>query len=99
MITQESNRFVITDDGHRAGHTDYRDHNGERLFFHTEIGPEFGGRGLAGRLVEGALEQTDLPVVAICPFVRGWLEKNDHTHTWRTPTPADITWLQKELSR
>ncbi|SMG06497.1 hypothetical protein SAMN06295981_0158 [Corynebacterium pollutisoli] len=29
MITQETNRFVITDDGHRAGHTDYRDHNGE----------------------------------------------------------------------
>lgn len=90
MITQETNRFVITD---------YRDHNGERLFFHTEIGPEFGGRGLASRLVEGALEQTDLPVVAICPFVRGWLEKNDHTYTWRTPTPADITRLQKELSR
>lgn len=97
MITQGDNQFIIEADGQRAGHTDYRDHNGERLFCHTEIGEEFGGRGLAGKLVSGALDATDMPVVAICPFVRGWLEKNDHNHTWRKPTPADLTWLQKEL--
>ncbi|MDO5670672.1 MAG: GNAT family N-acetyltransferase [Corynebacterium sp.] len=93
MIVQDNNQFVV-----RAGHTDYRDHNGERLFFHTEIAPEFSGQGLAGKLVETALAQTDLPIVAICPFVRGWLEKNDHTYTWRKPTTADLTWLQEELA-
>ena len=35
MISQETNRFVITDDGHRAGHTDYRDHNGALLSYRT----------------------------------------------------------------
>ncbi|AJE33852.1 putative acetyltransferase [Corynebacterium humireducens NBRC 106098 = DSM 45392] len=97
MVTHGHNQFIIHADGQRVGHTDYRDHDGERLFYHTEVTPEFGGRGLAGQLISDALAQTDLPIVAICPFVRGWLEKNDHDHTWRKPTPADITWLQKEL--
>lgn len=97
MVTHGDNQFIIHHDGQRAGHVDYRDRNGERLFYHTEVAPEFGGRGLAGKLVSRALSETDLPIVAICPFVRGWLEKNEHDHTWRKPTPADLTWLKEEL--
>ncbi|GAB3709546.1 GNAT family N-acetyltransferase [Corynebacterium nasicanis] len=99
MITHDerSHQFIISVDDTPAGSTHYRDRDGERLFFHTEVAPEFGGRGLGGELVSGALEATDLPVVAICPYVRSWLEKNEHDYTWRLPTPADIMWLQKEL--
>lgn len=100
MITHDdtAHQFIITVDDQRAGHADYRDHEGERLFYHTEIAEEFGGRGLANDLVSQALDDTRMPIVAICPFVRGWLEKNEHDHTWRKPTPADIMWLQKELA-
>lgn len=93
-----AHKFVITVDGTHAGESHYRDRDGERMFFHTEIGKEFGGMGLAGTLTEAALDETDGAIVAICPYVRGWLEKNEHDHTWRLPKPADIVWLQKELS-
>ena len=97
MITDDHNRFTISVDGEPAGFTAYLDRDGERYFHHTEIGPEFGGRGLAGQLVAGALAETTVPIVSVCPFVRGWLEKNEHDHTWRLPTPADITWLKENL--
>ncbi|MCS5480217.1 N-acetyltransferase [Corynebacterium sp. YIM 101645] len=101
MITRLPDRFEITVDNHTAGHTAYLDRGGERIFHHTEIGGEFGGRGLAGQVVEAALKQTaeaGKTVVAVCPYVRKWLEKNNPEDiTWRKPTPEELTWLKKEL--
>ncbi|MCP3016987.1 N-acetyltransferase [Nocardiopsis dassonvillei] len=45
---------VGLEDGTPAGRADFVDPPqapGERVFFHTEVAPEFGGRGLAGLLV------------------------------------------------
>lgn len=102
MITREADRFHIDVDGTTVGHTDYLDRGEERIFHHTEISEEFGGRGLAGKLVESALRGTaeeKMTVVAVCPYVRNWLQKNDPADIrWRKPTPEDLTWLKKELS-
>lgn len=46
---------------------------------HTFVPEEDRGRGIAGRLVEHALEyatQERLRVIPTCPFVRAWIEKN-----------------------
>lgn len=102
MITREAERFRIDVDGAAVGHTEYVDRSGERIFHHTEINEEFGGRGLAGKLVESALRQTaeaKKTVVAVCPYVRKWLQKNDPADiSWRKPTPEDLAWLKKEIS-
>ena len=44
---------------------------GERIFFHTEVDEEFGGRGLAGLLVQEALADSirrNLTLVPVCPL-------------------------------
>ena len=53
----ERSRFEVLVDGALAGFTQYRDRgNGVLAFPHTEIDPEFRGRGLATQLVQEALD-------------------------------------------
>lgn len=73
--------FVVEVDGAKAGLTAYRDVPGsaERIFYHTEIGDEFGGQGLASTLVQQALDESiavGKTIVPVCPYVKGWLERH-----------------------
>lgn len=96
------------DEPKRVGLTDFLDvkggHNaakGERIFYHTEIGEEYGGRGLASVLIKDAIRLTQaerLDIVAVCPFVKSWLEKHGEDVVWRKPTPDDHKSLQRVLS-
>ena len=48
-------------------------------FVHTEVDPEYGGRGLAGMLAEFAIKDVQgrgKRIVPHCPYVRGWLRKH-----------------------
>ena len=47
----ELHRFEVRVDGELAGFTEYLDDENQRIFFHTEIGEQFGGRGLATTLI------------------------------------------------
>lgn len=63
-----------------AGFAEYLDHEHQRIFYHTEIGAEFGGKGLASTLIRNALGETveaGLRIVPLCPFVQGYVEKHD----------------------
>ncbi|MGW6379331.1 GNAT family N-acetyltransferase [Rhodococcus sp. NPDC055112] len=63
-----------------AGFTEYLDRDSQRIFFHTEIGEQYGGRGLASLLIHDALAATvgrGKRIVPVCPFVAGYLEKHD----------------------
>lgn len=54
--------------------------NGELLFPHTEIDPAFRGRGLAGVLIENAMDDVARRgerIVPLCPFVRRYLEEHE----------------------
>jgi hypothetical protein len=49
------------------------------VLVHTEVPPALNGRGIAGQLARAALEHAranGLAVVAICPFVRAYLERH-----------------------
>ena len=87
-------RFEVSSDGAVAGFAQFVDHDGRRVFFHTEIGEEFGGQGLAGTVVEAAVRATrdeGLTVVPVCPYVTKWLTKHtDHGATVAQPTPDDL---------
>jgi predicted GNAT family acetyltransferase len=64
-----------------AGFTVFRiDPRGRLIFPHTEVDPAFRGRGLAQRLVAGAM--TDVArrgetVIPHCPVVAGYLRENE----------------------
>lgn len=48
-------------------------------FIHTEVGDAFEGRGIGSALARTALDDAraqGLRVLAICPFIAGWLAKH-----------------------
>jgi NAD+ kinase len=75
----ERQRYEVLLGGEVAGVLHYRRRNGLIELMHTEIDQSFEGRGLAGRLAAGALQDArgrSTPVVATCPFVNGYLERH-----------------------
>lgn len=72
-------RYEITVDGAAAGFTQYRLHGDVATFLHTEIDRAFEGHGLASQLIRQALDDVRTRgwrVVAICPFVKAFIEKH-----------------------
>src|SRR5215213_4170281 len=72
-------RYEIYDGEQLAGFADYRLTGGQIAFTHTEVDPEFGGRGLAKQLVGEALDDArgrDLAVLPFCPYVRKVIAEN-----------------------
>jgi predicted GNAT family acetyltransferase len=96
-VTQGSDRFSISVDGRKVGFTEYVDRDGRRIFLHTEVLDEFGGRGLATILVDEALQFTrdaGLRIVAVCPMVAGFVEKHQEFADAVDPVDADVKrWL------
>jgi predicted GNAT family acetyltransferase len=71
-------RYELTVDGHLAA-TYYKIEGGVITFIHTEVPPELGGKGIGSKLIKGALDQVradGLKVIAECPFVKAFIEKN-----------------------
>jgi len=92
-VTAEVDRFSIAVDGQTAGFTEFIDHDGRRIFPHTVIDEEFGGRGLATILVREALDATraaGLRIVPVCPMVVGFVEKNPEFTDAVDPVTPDV---------
>jgi predicted GNAT family acetyltransferase len=71
-------RFVYAEAGHLAQLV-YRDEVGRFIVVHTEVPEALGGRGIAGRLVQAAVERAkDLGATLVpwCPYARQWLESH-----------------------
>jgi predicted GNAT family acetyltransferase len=72
-------RYEISVDNDLAGFAEYLDNGDQRIFYHTEIGESFTGRGLASTLIHSALSDTralDKRVIPVCPFVAGYVRKH-----------------------
>ena len=77
----DARRYAIYLGETLAGFAEYRKtpRDDARAFVHTEVAPEFGGRGLAGTLVTEALADTrnsGLRIMPYCPYVSAWLKKH-----------------------
>ena len=100
-VTQEADRFVISVEDTKAALTMYVDHEGRRIFYHTEARDEFGGRGLASILIAEALAATraeGLRIVPVCPLVARYVAKHDqYADVVDAPTPETLTWLRGHL--
>ncbi|MCZ0914463.1 GNAT family N-acetyltransferase [Gordonia amicalis] len=104
-------RYEITVDGTAegvvAGFAEYRDRaypdtSTERVFFHTEVAEDFGGRGLATILVRQALDDArsrGLIIVGVCPLVAAFLDKHpEYAEVTRAVTPDVLVWLRRRQS-
>ncbi|HEY2041581.1 MAG TPA: GNAT family N-acetyltransferase [Jatrophihabitans sp.] len=75
----ELSRYEINVDGQLAGFSEYYLHSGIMAFLHTQIGDQFGGRGLATELIRSALDDARArgrQVEPFCPFVRAFIAKH-----------------------
>jgi predicted GNAT family acetyltransferase len=75
----EAGRLEILVGGRRAGYAAYRRRPGAIAFTHTEIEPEFEGKGLGGKLIREALSRAraeGMSVLPFCPFVREYIERH-----------------------
>ena len=99
----ERSRFEVLDGEIVIGQAAYLDHDAEsqRIFYHTVIENDFAGRGLAGRLAAQALDETvsaGLGIVAVCPFIKKYLEKHpQYSASVTKPTPAILKFLSASL--
>lgn len=88
----ERSRYEVVDGEDVVGHADYREPDAtHRDFVHTEVDEAYGGRGLAGALVELALDDTRAAgrrIVPHCPYVAGWIRKHPGRFDDLTDWPA-----------
>ena len=73
-----------------VGFAMYRDENGRRVFFHTEVDPGHEGEGLGHQLVTTALtemREQGIPVVPLCPFFAGFIRKHPE---WRDVVAPEL---------
>ncbi|MFC4244505.1 GNAT family N-acetyltransferase [Gryllotalpicola reticulitermitis] len=76
----DKGRYEIRLDEEVVGFTEYFDHDGHRVFLHTEVDPAYGGRGLAAQLVRSALDdvrERGERIVNFCPYITTYLTKHD----------------------
>ncbi len=69
------------------GFTEYRVVPGRVSLYHTEVDPAFEGRGVAGRLAAGALDDIrarGLAVTVTCPFIRAFVKRHPEYQDLKT---------------
>ncbi len=76
-------------DGELLGFTVYDTIGSTVVFTHTEVDPAQEGKGVAGVLVQAALDAvraSGRDVVAFCPYVKAWIARHpDYQDLVRTP--------------
>ena len=74
----ELHRFELDTDGHIA-FSNYRRSGNVLTVLHTEVPKQLEGRGIGSALVRGLLDiarAQGLKVDALCPFVKGYLDRH-----------------------
>jgi predicted GNAT family acetyltransferase len=75
---RDEHRYELEVDGQLAIAA-YEPRGGALAFTHTEVPAALGGRGIASRLIKGALDDAraqGLKVVPICEFVAAYIDKH-----------------------
>ncbi|KJQ52681.1 GNAT family N-acetyltransferase [Microbacterium sp. SA39] len=76
-----------------------------RVFFHTEVDPEFSGRGLATQLIRTALGdaiEENIVVVPVCPLFAAYLRTHGEAYLaeggkFRVPRRADLALVSQAV--
>lgn len=106
---EQNSAFVVRDDsGEVAGRARYLVGPGseaERIMYHTEVGEEFSGRGLAKILVSHALKESSdsmKTVVPVCPLFAERLKEHGNDFLaiggrFRWATEADLEYVKQNV--
>jgi len=73
------NRYEARVDGVLAGVSEYELTTDTIIFLHTVVAEEYEGRGVGTAIARDALDDArarGLYVRALCPFIRGWMERH-----------------------
>lgn len=75
---EAESRYEATLDGELAGIAVYGLGPVSIVFLHTEVLPEFEGKGIGSALAKAALDDVrakgERDVIPLCPFIKGWIE-------------------------
>jgi uncharacterized protein len=97
-VRAEDGKFTIAVEGKTVGLAAFGDRGNQRVFYHTETDPAFGGRGLASILVMAALNATrddGMRVVPLCSMVVAVLKKHPEFDGITDPITQEIEqWAQ-----
>lgn len=88
---EAASRYVIHSEGERAGFAAYERDGDQWVFTHTEVDPQFSGRGLAGELVGHALDEVVAAggtIVPVCEYVASYIRKNPQYEEHAVSPPA-----------
>ena len=98
IVSATDGGYSITVDGETVGLAAVADRGEQRVFYHTEVGERFRGRGLADVLIDEALQATRADgkrVVATCPMVAAYLKKHPEFRDITDPvTPKILQWVE-----
>ena len=96
-VSAAEGKYTIAVDGETVGLAAVADRGDQRVFYHTEVDEQFGGRGLATILIQQALEATRADgkrVVATCPMVVAFIKKHPEFGAISDPvTPEILQWV------
>ena len=78
-IEQNDKTFDLFYDAEKAGFLEYnKNKEGILEITHTEVDPEFGGKGLGTELVKAAVaeaQKNNLKIISLCPYAKKVIEK------------------------
>jgi predicted GNAT family acetyltransferase len=84
----DAHRFEAHLDGRLAGFAEYQLTDELVVFTHTEVEPEFEGKGVGSAIARFALDQLRAAgtrkALPVCTFIKGWIERH--------PDYLDITY-------
>lgn len=92
-VTAGNSTYTITVEGKTVGHASFADRGDQRVFYHTEMDPAYGGRGLATILLEDALNAArdeGKRIVPVCSMVETVLRKHPEFDAITDPVTAEI---------
>jgi uncharacterized protein len=99
-VRAEDGKYTIAVEGKTVGLAEFADRGDQRVFYHTEIDPDYGGRGLATILVKEALDaarDNGKRIVPVCSMVGTVLKKHPEFDDITDPVTADIErWVQTQ---
>lgn len=78
-VNEESNRFELLIDEYLAKIDFKRNSKGDIYLIHTEVPENLEGKGVGHKLVREALdwlEENNLKMIPLCPFVRAYVKQN-----------------------
>ncbi|MDR6974303.1 putative GNAT family acetyltransferase [Streptomyces sp. 3330] len=81
-------------DGRLAGIAEYLPAKRLIAFVHTEVDPEFEGRGVGSALARAGLDmvkRTDTRFLAVCPFIAGWSARHPEYEPWRYTAASRVS--------